>query len=85
MARTLARQCVFTASQAECRGFESHHPLCYYYPVTQGLPEIVAYLAIATQSDRHTVDSSTIDSITISGLELETQLQLTLPHIIFHR
>lgn len=59
--------------------------LIQLYPVTQGLPEIVAYLAISTQSDRHIVDSSTIDSITISGLEPETQLQLTLPHIIFHR
>jgi hypothetical protein len=59
--------------------------LVQLYPVTQGLPEVVAYLAIATHSDRHTVDSSTIDSIIISGLEPETQLQLTLPHIIFHR
>jgi Protein of unknown function (DUF3375) len=59
--------------------------LIQLYPITQGLPEIVAYLAIATQGDRHSVDSSTIDSITISSLESEIQLQLTLPHIIFYR
>ncbi|MEP0870679.1 DUF3375 domain-containing protein [Trichocoleus desertorum AS-A10] len=59
--------------------------LIQLYPVTQGLPEVVAYLTIATQSDRHAVEHSTIDSITISSLEPETQLQLTLPHIIFRR
>ncbi len=55
------------------------------HPITQGLSEIVAYVAIATQSDRHTVDSSTMDTITITGLDPDTQLQLTLPHIIFYR
>jgi hypothetical protein len=55
------------------------------YPVTQGLPEIVAYLAIATQCDRHSINTSTIDSITISSLEPETELRLTLPQIIFRR
>ncbi|MGV0023381.1 DUF3375 domain-containing protein [Phormidesmis priestleyi] len=59
--------------------------LIQLYPVTQGLPEIVAYLAIATHSDRHSINTSTIDSITISSLEPETQLQLTLPQIIFRR
>jgi Protein of unknown function (DUF3375) len=59
--------------------------LIQLYPVTQGLPEIVAYLAIATQSDRHSIDHSTIDSITIPSLKLETQLQLNLPQIIFRR
>jgi Protein of unknown function (DUF3375) len=59
--------------------------LVQFYPVTQGLPEVVAYLAIATQSDRHTVDSSIIDSITIPSLEAGEKLQLTLPRITFHR
>lgn len=59
--------------------------LIQLYPVTQGLPEIVAYLAIATQSDRHSINFSTIDSITISSLESAVQLQLTLPQVIFRR
>lgn len=59
--------------------------LIQLYPVTQGLPEIVAYLAIATQSDRHSINTSIIDSITVSSLEPETTLQLTLPQIIFRR
>lgn len=59
--------------------------LIQLYPVTQGLPEIVAYLAIATQSGRHFINTSTIDSITISSLEPETQLRLTVPQIVFRR
>ncbi|MDI9637136.1 DUF3375 domain-containing protein [Geitlerinema splendidum] len=59
--------------------------LIQLYPVTQGLPEIVAYLAIATQSNRHSINTSTINSITIPSLEPETQLWLTLPEIIFRR
>ena len=39
--------------------------LIQLYPIAQGLPEIVAYLAIAAQSERHSIDSSTIDSIAI--------------------
>lgn len=53
------------------------------YPVTQGLPEIVAYLTIATQDDRHSVDTSIIELITIRSLSPETDLKLTLPQIIF--
>ncbi|MBW4623891.1 MAG: DUF3375 domain-containing protein [Cyanosarcina radialis HA8281-LM2] len=59
--------------------------LIQLYPVTQGLPEIVAYLTIATKYSRHSIDTSTIDSITISGLKPETQLQLKLPKITFRR
>lgn len=60
--------------------------LLQLYPVSQGLPEIVAYLAIATQGDRrHSINTSTIDSITISSLELDKQLHLTLPQVIFRR
>lgn len=55
------------------------------HPVTQGLPEVVAYLSIASQSERHSINASTIDSVTISGLEPAIQLQLKLPHIIFYR
>jgi hypothetical protein len=59
--------------------------LVQFHPVTQGLPEVVAYLTIAMQSDRHTVDSSIIDYITIPSLKAGGQLRLTLPHITFHR
>ena len=59
--------------------------LLQLYPVTQGLPEIVAYLAIATQSDRHSINTSTIEAIIITSLEPEKQFQLTLPQVIFHR
>jgi hypothetical protein len=59
--------------------------LIQLYPVTQGLPEIVAYLTIATQSERHLIDRSTIDSITIPGLAIERHLRLTLPQIVFRR
>ncbi|MFN6481661.1 MULTISPECIES: DUF3375 domain-containing protein [unclassified Nostoc] len=59
--------------------------LLQLYPVTQGLPEIVAYLAIATQSDRHLINTSTIEAIVITSLEPEKQFQLTLPQVIFHR
>lgn len=59
--------------------------LIQLYPVTQGLPEIVAYLAIATQSDRHSIECSRIDYITIPSLQPEKQLKLTLPRIIFRR
>ncbi len=59
--------------------------LLQLYPVTQGLPEIVAYLAIATQGDRHTINNSIIESIIITSLEPEKQFRLTLPQVIFHR
>ncbi|MEM9117244.1 MAG: DUF3375 domain-containing protein [Cyanobacteria bacterium P01_F01_bin.56] len=55
------------------------------YPVTQGLPEIVAYVAIAHQSDRHAIHPQATDSIVIPSLDAETQLQLTLPQITFCR
>jgi hypothetical protein len=59
--------------------------LIQLYPVTQGLPEIVAYVAIAHQSDRHAIHPEATDSIIIPSLEAETQLQLTLPQITFRR
>ncbi|MGA9380651.1 MAG: DUF3375 domain-containing protein [Phormidium sp.] len=59
--------------------------LIQLYPVTQGLPEIVAYLAIATESERHSIECSRIDYITIPSLQPEKQLKLTLPRIIFRR
>lgn len=60
--------------------------LLQIYPVSQGLPEIVAYLAIATQGDRrHYINTSTIDEIAISSLESNKQLHLTLPQVIFRR
>ena len=59
--------------------------LIQLYPITQGLPEIVAYVAIATQSERHAVNTSTIDSIMVNSLESTQPLRLSLPQVIFHR
>ncbi len=55
------------------------------YPVTQGVPEIVAYISIAAKSDRHSIDYNTLDSIEIASLEPEKQLKLTLPQLVFRR
>ena len=56
-----------------------------WFPITQGLPEIVAYLSLATQSERHSVTSSTIEQLQIEGVTPDSQLQLKLPQVIFHR
>ncbi|MEM9212983.1 MAG: DUF3375 domain-containing protein [Cyanobacteria bacterium P01_F01_bin.150] len=55
------------------------------FPISQGLPEVVAYVAIATQSERHSVNHETTESITIPGLDPDTELQLKLPQVLFHR
>lgn len=55
------------------------------YPVTQGVPEIVAYMAIAHQSTRHAIHLQETDTIVIAGLDAEARLQLTLPQITFCR
>jgi translation elongation factor EF-Ts len=55
------------------------------YPVTKGVPEIVAYISIAAQSERHSIDYNALESIAIPSLEPEKQLNLTLPQIIFRR
>lgn len=55
------------------------------YPVEQGLSEIVAYLAIATKSEQHRINDTTIESILISSLEPEKRFRLTLPQVIFRR
>ncbi|MEM9088342.1 MAG: DUF3375 domain-containing protein [Cyanobacteria bacterium P01_F01_bin.53] len=55
------------------------------YPVTRGLPEMVAYLSLATKSERHSISSSTIDLVTIDGLAPDSQLKLRLPQVIFCR
>lgn len=55
------------------------------YPVEQGLSEIVAYWAIATKSEQHDINDTTVQSITISSVEPNTQLRLTLPQVIFRR
>ncbi len=69
----------------EQRSTVSFMELIQLYPVQQGLPEVVAYLSLATHSAQHSVDSDTIDLITVSSLESDTQLQLKLPRITFCR
>jgi len=59
--------------------------LIQIYPVTQGLPEIVAYMAIAAQAERHLINLNIIESITIDSLEDEKPISLTVPQIIFRR
>jgi hypothetical protein len=59
--------------------------LLKWYPVTQGLPEIVAYLSLATKAKRHSIEPSTIDLVSIEGLAADSQLQLKLPKVIFYR
>jgi len=55
------------------------------YPITKGLPEVVGYLSLAISSERHSVSSSTIDLVTIEGVEAEARLTLKLPQVVFHR
>ena len=55
------------------------------YPVEQGLSEIVAYLAIATKTEQHSINDTTIESLVIPSTEPETQLCLTLPQVVFRR
>lgn len=57
--------------------------LLHLYPVTQGLPEVVAYLAIATQSPQHQVNPEVVESVLIPSLEPDQHLKLSLPQIVF--
>lgn len=59
--------------------------LLEWYPVSQGLPEVVAYLALATKAERHSVEASTIDLMKIKGLTPNSWLQLKLPKVVFYR
>lgn len=59
--------------------------LLEWYPVTQGLPEVVAYLSLATKAERHSVEFSTIDWMKIEGLAPDSWLQLKLPKVVFYR
>ncbi len=54
------------------------------YPVTKGITEIVAYLSIATQDEKHLINDI-IENINIPSLNSEVELSLTLPHVIFRR
>lgn len=55
------------------------------YPVEQGLSEIVAYLAIATTVQQHSINDTKTESLVIPSMEPETQLCLTLPQVVFRR
>lgn len=54
------------------------------YPITQGLAEIVAYLAIAEKETQHYISETNLEHIKIDGVELE-DLSLTIPQIVFTR
>ncbi|MGD1900123.1 MAG: hypothetical protein ACFB16_24660 [Phormidesmis sp.] len=53
--------------------------------MTKGLPEVVAYLSLATKAERHSVESSTIEWVKIQGLAPDSWLQLKLPKVVFYR
>ena len=55
------------------------------YPITQGLAEIVAYLAIAEKETQHYISETNLEHIKIDGVELDGKLSLTIPQIIFTR
>jgi Protein of unknown function (DUF3375) len=59
--------------------------LIQLYPITQGLSEVLAYVTIADRLDRHSIDTSIIELITIPSLEAGIDLKLQLPQIIFRR
>jgi Protein of unknown function (DUF3375) len=59
--------------------------LIQLYPITQGLSEVLAYVAIADRLGRHSIDTSIIELITIPSLEAGIDLKLQLPQIIFRR
>ncbi|NEO84580.1 MAG: DUF3375 domain-containing protein [Spirulina sp. SIO3F2] len=58
--------------------------LLHLYPVSQGLPEVVAYLAIATQSPQYSVDPSQLETLVIPSLDPNKLLELSLPRIVFY-
>lgn len=53
------------------------------YPVENGLSEVIAYLAIASQDTKHAIDDSASDRITASSFDKQNILHLTLPQVIF--
>ena len=68
------------------------------YPAEQGLSEIVAYLSIAAQGERHYIDETTSQTVVLKGWashgvdgEVDSQLNdygvaaLEMPHVVFVR
>jgi hypothetical protein len=55
------------------------------FPVQQGLPEIVEYLAIAAKFEQHQINDAIQEAIVIEAIDRQRQLQLTLPQVIFRR
>ncbi|WP_445300058.1 hypothetical protein [Microcoleus sp. AT3-A2] len=50
-----------------------------------GLPEVIAYLAIASGDRKHAIDDSASDRIDIASYNKENLMHLTLPQVIFKR
>ncbi len=54
------------------------------YPIRQGLSELLAYLSIATDDDRHAIDTSALDQVYLHVPMSEAQApSLTLPRVVF--
>lgn len=54
------------------------------FPVERGLSEVITYMAIATDTNRHTVDDSATESIAVKSPNNATRM-ISLPRIIFTR
>lgn len=54
------------------------------YPITKGLMEIVAYIAIAKEP-HHYINETKLEYIDINSVELESKLSLTMPQVVFRR
>ncbi len=54
------------------------------FPVKHGLSEVITYMAIATDTRRHTIDDSVTESITVKSPNNLTR-EVSLPRIIFIR
>lgn len=61
-----------TDRELEDRAWIALTELISIYLVTRGLPEVVSYLLLATKSERHSINASTIESVTIDSLASET-------------
>ncbi|MFK7848978.1 MAG: DUF3375 domain-containing protein [Rhodothermales bacterium] len=54
------------------------------FPVERGLSEVITYMAIATDTRRHTIDDSVTESVTIKSPN-NLMREISLPRIIFTR
>jgi len=56
-----------------------------HYNPTKGVAEVLGYMQIATTDDKHLVDNSYTEKLTIQNTDAGTQYELEAPLIIFNR